>query len=75
MPRRHLRTQAFHEPNEFAGWLDRLDARFETGDLVRSVAVWPVGIDDAIGESAAQQGAVVDSVAAEPAPPEAATER
>ena len=52
-----------------------LAARHDAGDLGPGVAGGFVGIDDAIGASAAQQGGVVDGVLAKPAAPEAATVR
>ena len=52
-----------------------LAARLDAGDLRLGVAGRLVGIDDAIGASAAQQGGVVDGVLAKPAVPEAATVR
>ena len=50
-------------------------ARLDAGDLRPGVDGGLVGIDDAIGASAAQQGGVVDGLAAKPAVPEAAMVR
>ena len=52
-----------------------LAARLDAGDLRLGVAGLLVGIYDAIGASAAQQGGVVDGVPAKPAVPEAAMVR
>jgi hypothetical protein len=52
-----------------------LAARLDTGDLRLGVAGRLVGIDDAIGPSAAPQGDVVHGVPAKPAAPEAAMVR
>ena len=52
-----------------------LAARLDAGDLRLGVAGGLVGIGDAIGASAAQQGGVVDGVPAKPAVPEAAMVR
>jgi len=49
-----------------------LAARHDAGDLGPGVAGGFVGIDDAIGASAAPQGGVVNGVPAKPTPPEAA---
>ena len=50
-----------------------LSARLDAGELHPGVAPCRVGIDDAIGVSAAQQAIVVDVVPAKPAAPEVAT--
>ena len=52
-----------------------LAARLDAGDLGLGVAGRLVGIYNAIGASAAQQGGVVDGVPAKPAVPEAAMVR
>ena len=52
-----------------------LAARLDAGDLRLGVAGRLVGIYNAIGVSAAQQGGVVDGVPAKPAVPEAAMVR
>ena len=52
-----------------------LAARIDAGDLRPGVAGGFVGIDEAIGASAVQQGGVVDGVPAKPAAPEAAMVR
>jgi len=49
-----------------------LAARHDAGDLGPGGAGGFVGIDDAIGASAAPQGGVVNGVPAKPTPPEAA---
>jgi hypothetical protein len=52
-----------------------LAARLDAGDLRPGVAGGLVGIGDAIGASAPQQGGVVDGVPAKPAAPQAGTVR